>query len=205
LNAKINEEREINVNLPLDYFDKEFAGKNILFKGFVKEIKEKRLPPLDNEFAKLFKCDSLEKLKEEARIIIEEDKKRKYKEDAKMKIVKELLKSAKFEIPSSLVKKEYEYLLKVYKNKENDEALYEYAKERVKLHLLLYEIAKVENLIAENEEVEKVIKSIISQPNIDKEKKKVLLSQRGRENIKYDLTLEKTLEFLFNKACIIEK
>ena len=49
---KINEEKDINVKFPEEYFSKDLAGKDATFKVKLHEIKEKKLPELDDEFAK---------------------------------------------------------------------------------------------------------------------------------------------------------
>ena len=49
--AELNKETEVNVTFPEDYHATELAGKPAVFKCTVKEIKEKQLPDLDDEFA----------------------------------------------------------------------------------------------------------------------------------------------------------
>ena len=51
IGKKIGEECEVNVTFPEDYHATELAGKPAVFKCTVKEIKEKQLPDLDDEFA----------------------------------------------------------------------------------------------------------------------------------------------------------
>ena len=52
IGMKIDEEKDINVKFPEEYFSKELAGKDATFKVKVHEIKKKELPELDDEFAK---------------------------------------------------------------------------------------------------------------------------------------------------------
>ena len=52
LGASKGEEREIQVAFPLDYGNKNLAGKKATFQVAVKDIKEKVLPELNDEFAK---------------------------------------------------------------------------------------------------------------------------------------------------------
>src|SRR4030067_3875272 len=64
IGLKLEEEKEIEVPFPEDYGYKKWAGKTISFLVRIKEIKEKILPPLDDEFAKdLGDYSSLEDLK----------------------------------------------------------------------------------------------------------------------------------------------
>ena len=63
LTAEINKEREVNVRFPADYAQKQWANKEAVFLVTVKEIKEKKLPNLDDDFAKDLGLTSLEDLK----------------------------------------------------------------------------------------------------------------------------------------------
>jgi trigger factor len=62
------EEKEIEVTFPEDYGYKKWAGKAVSFHVKIKEVKEKILPPLDDEFAKdLGDFSSLEELRAKLR------------------------------------------------------------------------------------------------------------------------------------------
>lgn len=75
--AKLNEETEVNVTFPEDYQAEELAGKPALFKVTVKEIKEKELPDLDDEFAsEVSEFDTLEEYKADVKTKIGEKRSR---------------------------------------------------------------------------------------------------------------------------------
>ena len=64
IGTKIDEEKDINVKFPEEYFSKELAGKDATFKVKVHAIKKKELPKLDDEFAKeASEFDTLKELK----------------------------------------------------------------------------------------------------------------------------------------------
>ena len=66
IGMKIDEEKDINVKFPDEYFSKDLAGKDATFKVKVHEIKKKELPKLDDEFAKdVSEFDTLKELKED--------------------------------------------------------------------------------------------------------------------------------------------
>lgn len=61
---KLDEEKDITVTFPEDYFSKELAGKPAVFKVKLHEIKKKELPKIDDEFAKdVSEFDTLDELK----------------------------------------------------------------------------------------------------------------------------------------------
>lgn len=67
MGAKVGEVREIELKFADDYPDKDIAGKPILMQVEVKEIKEKKLPEINDDFAKDLGFENTEVLKEEAR------------------------------------------------------------------------------------------------------------------------------------------
>ena len=65
IGMNIDEEKEIKVKFPDEYFSKDLAGKDATFKVKLHEIKKKELPELDDEFAKdVSEFDTLQQLKE---------------------------------------------------------------------------------------------------------------------------------------------
>ena len=91
IGMKIDEEKEINVTFPEEYFSKDLAGKEAMFKVKLHEIKKKELPTLDDEFAKdVSEFDTLEELKKSIKEKLEEQNtsRAKYEtEDAAIKAV----------------------------------------------------------------------------------------------------------------------
>ena len=64
IGMKLDEEKDIHVTFPEDYFSKDLAGKDAVFKVKLHEIKKKELPKIDDEFAKdVSEFDTLEELK----------------------------------------------------------------------------------------------------------------------------------------------
>lgn len=71
---KIDEEKEIKVTFPKEYFSKDLAGKEATFKVKLHEIKKKELPNLDDEFAKdVSEFDTLKELEASIKERLEKD------------------------------------------------------------------------------------------------------------------------------------
>ena len=71
---KSGETKSISVTFPEEYHEKKFAGKEVIFSVTVKDIKEKKLPEMDENFIKNFdKYNSLEDLKNDVRKSLEEE------------------------------------------------------------------------------------------------------------------------------------
>ena len=113
IGMKIDEEKDINVKFPEEYFSKDLAGKDATFKVKVHEIKKKELPELDDEFAKdVSEFDTIEELKNSTKqkLINENVQKAKYeKEDAVMKVVTDEM---KVDIPAGMVEVEIDNMVK---------------------------------------------------------------------------------------------
>ena len=113
IGMKIDEEKDINVKFPDEYFSKDLAGKDATFKVKLHEIKKKELPKLDDEFAKdVSEFDTLKELKTS----IKEKKQKQNDEKAKYEtqdaIIKEVCKNMKVEIPSGMIEMEVENMMK---------------------------------------------------------------------------------------------
>ena len=89
IGMKIDETKEINVKFPEEYFSKDLAGKDAMFKVTLHEIKEKELPALDDEFAKdVSEFETLAELKADIKSKKEEANSNKAKGELEEAVVK---------------------------------------------------------------------------------------------------------------------
>ncbi len=109
---KLEETKDITVDLPEDFPRKAIAGKTVLFHVTVKEAKEKILPVLDDDFAKdLGEYETLEALKEKIKADLETMLKNQTERELEVQIVDALLKENTFEVPESMVEAEIDSFL----------------------------------------------------------------------------------------------
>ncbi|MDD5258527.1 MAG: trigger factor [bacterium] len=109
---KKGEQKEIKLTMPADFKRKELAGKEVTVKIAIKEIKEKKLPELNNEFVKeLGENITLAELKERIRKNITAQEEARIKENVKEQIVNSLLAAHEFSLPNVLVEKQVDYLV----------------------------------------------------------------------------------------------
>ena len=113
IGMKIDEEKDINVKFPEEYFSKNLAGKDATFKVKVHEIKKKELPELDDEFAKdVSEFDTLKELKNS----IKEKKQKQNDERAKYEtqdaVIKAVCENIKVDIPSGMIETEVDNMIK---------------------------------------------------------------------------------------------
>ena len=102
--AKPGEERQVTVTFPDDYQAEHLAGKDALFDVAVKEVKEKRVPELDDEFAlEAGGYDTLEELKQELRERIRQVEEQAIESEFRQAVVDAAAREAKLEIPHDLI------------------------------------------------------------------------------------------------------
>jgi trigger factor len=218
--AKAGDEKEVKIKYPQDYPNKKLAGKNIIFKTKVNEIKEKELPELNDDFAKDLGCENLEDLKSKVKESIESEEKRRQNNDVEKQIIEYLTQNNKFEVPQSLVAQQQETLIEkmkeyfakqglpkdyIEKQAEKDkEKFKEEAEKNVRLSYILNAVFTGENLA-------------VTDSDIEEEKQKMIDSNPGRaeavekyfaerkDSISLSIKETKLFKFLTDNAKITEE
>jgi len=219
--ATIGNEVDVNVTFPEDYRAEELAGKPALFKVTVKEIKEKELLPLDDEFAKdVSEFETLDELKEDIKKRKTEEAERMAKHEYENNVIKKVVENAQVDIPEVMIDNQvesmindFDYQLRYqgldlesymkYMNisyEQIKESYRETAKDRVKTQLVLEAITKAENIEVTEEELQEEIEKTAKQYNQDVEKFKKSLRERDIEYIKEGLEVQKTIDFLVSNS-----
>ena len=217
LGLKVNQVNEFSVNYPKEHKNKKLAGKNIAYSIKIISIKEKKLPALDDEFAKeLGEFQNMKELKAQLKKELKASKENIAQRDLAEEIVKTISDRANFELPEILVEEEALALVRrslatqpqhIQKalTREDVEKLKEdmkdKARQNLKNHILLKKIAENENLNISEKDVEDEVVNIAKANNVPLEK--------ARENIQKDelrdtLLLRKTVDFLVENAIIKE-
>ena len=224
IGMKIDDEKDVNVKFPEDYFSKDLAGKDATFKVKVHEIKKKELPELDDEFAKdVSEFDTLEELKNsiKQRLINENAQKAKYeKEDAVMKVVTSEMKA---DIPEGMVEVEIDNMVKDMEKRMSYQGLKleQYLKmlnkteadfrkefepqaiEAIKSRLALEAIIKNEKIEASEREVKDKLEEMAK--NYGKTAEELEKNDNIKEYIKQGIENEKAIEFLVQNAKEVAK
>lgn len=220
IGLKPEEEKEMEVSFPEDYGYKKWAGKTISFRVKIKEIKEKILPPLDDEFPKDFgDYASLEEFKKKLKEDLTKEKEAILKKHLKDQIVDRLLEAHPFEVPESLVKAQAKALVSDMKlrlatqgmglkdlnlsEEKLEEDYRELSQKLVRTFLILEKIASQEGIDVTNEEIEQRLKEISERTRQPLEAVKRLYESRQLiPELKAEILNEKTLNFLLEKAQI---
>ena len=221
IGMKIDEERDINVKFPEEYFSKDLAGKDATFKVKLHEIKKKELPELDDEFAKdVSEFDTLDELKKSIKEKIEEENKNKEKYETEEEAIKTVCENTEIDIPSGMIELEIDNMIKdiearlSYQGLKLEQYLQmmgktesemrtefeEQAKRSVKSRLVLEAIATAEDTLPTDEEVTEKIKEMAKQYNRDE--KELLENEQLKSYLADSMKTEKAIDFIVKNAKI---
>jgi len=215
--ARCNEEREIEITFSEDHKERELAGKRAVFQVKVREIREKVLPPLDDEFAKDVGSESLKDLEKKIRGELEEEKRRQINRELENQILDFIIEKNAFEVPRSMVDRRVDTLIQelelnlAYRGVEfkasglDEGQLREQYRNRaireVKSGLILKRVAELEKVDVAEEEIDERFEEIARRTNQTRSQVEAYYSKNNLvENLKAQLLEEKTLQFLLKKA-----
>ena len=216
----LEEEKEIEVPFPEDYGYKKWAGKTVPFLVKVKEIKEKVLPPLDDEFAKdLGDYASLENLRAKLKEEIEKEKELMLDRQLKDQMIEQLIQANSFEIPESMVVEQAKALVSDTKlrlagqgialknlnipEEKLQEDYREVAQKQVRTYLILEKIAAQEGITVTDEEADERLQSISERTHQKFDVVKRYYEKNGLiPELKAGILTDKTLSYLLEKANI---
>jgi trigger factor len=211
--AKAGDKKTVNVDFPADFVTKELSGKKGVFEVEIAEVKEKISPPIDDELAKKFGAENLEKLRAGVRVDLENELRHSQRKAVHRQIIDALLGGANFDLPETAVAHEtrnvvYNIVQENSKRgvprelieKQKDEiytAAARSAKERVRLAFLIQRIAEQEKISVSQEEVLQRVQSLSAAYQIPPDQFIKDLQKRNGINELYDqIAHEKVLEFL---------
>ncbi len=221
LGCSAGDEKEIKILVPIDAEDKEIAGKEIIYKVKVIEIKEKELPEFNEDFLKTignykslddFKKVMKEKLKEQAKIFS--------KNNYERELIEKVAEACEVKVPKVLIEKEVEYMMKSLEDdlKAKDLSLQDYyksiktdeekvkkeyeivAEKRIKQELVLDKISQAEKIQVTEKEVKDKIKTIAKEMKQDPLKVEATFKKNNNlDGLEESIKREKIIDFLSKK------
>ena len=209
IGMKKEEEKDITVTFPKDYFSKDLAGKEAVFKVKLHEIKEKELPTVDDEFAKdVSEFDTLEELKKSIREKLEEENTRRAKYETEEAAIKAVCDATEIDIPSGMIEseidnmvKEVEYLQMLNKTEADFRKEYEeQAKENVKSRLVLEAVAKDAKIEVAEDEIASKIKEMAE--TYGRKEEDLKLNETLKRYLEQSMKEEKAIQFIIDNAKI---
>ncbi|MCD6193413.1 MAG: trigger factor [Candidatus Aminicenantes bacterium] len=216
LGKKVGETATFTVSYPADSPYRRLAGKNIEYHLKIEGIKEKKVPEINNEFAReLGDFQNLADLKKKIKEELSEAKQEEARRATEEELVKKILEKTQLEVPQSVLEKEQVALLRRWLserpqqpiNQEEYEKLQKKAREEaeqsLRKQLLLTRIAREEKIELTEEELNEELRKIGQKNNLTPSQVQQILENQGRwEEMKHSLLLRKTIDFLMDSVII---
>ena len=221
IGAEIDKETEIHVTFPEDYQAEDLKGKDAVFKCTIREIREKELPELDDEFAgEVSEFDTLEEYKADVRAKLTETKEKEAKNLREEAVVEAIVKDSDMEIPEAMVETRQkqmvdEFMQSITMQGLTPEQYYQFtgasrerliaqvkpqAEKRIRARLVLEAIAKAENITASEEDYEDELKVMAEAYQMEVDKVREMLPEKNAAQIKEDIAVRKAAEFAVANA-----
>ncbi len=215
-----NEEKNIEVNFPDNYFKEEMAGRKVIFRVRVKEIKNMRLPEIDDAFAEGLGAKSLKELKDKLRENLIRLEEYRAEESMKEQIIDRLIEKNQVPVPNALVERQLDYLVSKMKSYfqnhgvtskdigADEEVLRKkyrnLAEKQVRSALIFTRIAEKENIRIQSDEIEKEIEETIRSTK-EKEEEVKKYFYENIDQIAGKMRENKVFDFLIKNAKIINE
>ena len=221
IGMNIGEEKEINVTFPEEYHAEELKGKPATFKVSVKEIKEKQLPELDDDFAQdVSDFDTLAEYKEDLKKTISVRKENEAKAKKEDEAIAKIVETSKMDIPEAMINTQVNRMVEDFAQRLQSQGLsmeqyMQYvggspeqfmetmkpeATTRIKNSLVLEAVAEAEKIEVTEADIDAEIEKMASMYNMEVEKVKEFIGDTEKDQIKKDLAVQKAAELLGSKA-----
>ena len=221
IGMNIGDEKEINVTFPEEYHVDELKGKPAMFKVSVKEIKEKQLPELNDEFAQdVSDFDTLAEYKDDLKKKIAERKESEAKAKKESEAIEKVVEAAKMDIPQAMIDTQVNRMLEDFAMRLQQQGLsveqyFQYtgmtadkimeemkpeAVKRIKNSLVLEAVAKAENIEVSEEEFEAELQKMADMYKMEIEKIKEFMQDAEAKQMKDDIAIQKAVELIVSSA-----
>ncbi len=223
IGAKAGETATFKMTYEKDYKDQNLAGKEAEYTVDLREVKEKKLPEWNEEFAKEFGYDSLSDFEAKSKERISKTKKEESENLLRNSMIEKLIEKNTFDVPQALVYSQIRALADDYANELkrygfNDQMVQsaimsqledfkKRAETQVRAGILLDAIAKKEKIEAKEADLQAELEQMAAQFGTDAESLKVRFAGNPREksNFEYRVREELTIRFILGAAKIKEK
>jgi trigger factor len=218
--SNVGDHKDFDVNYPADYPDAKLAGKLFHYSVDVLGIKTKKLPELNDEFAKdVSDATSLDELKTKIKESLEHERDHRQKDLQREKVIGELVKLHDFPVPETLVEHQMDVRLErvvrslaqqgvdpravnvdwvTLRKRQEDRA-----KDDVKAELVIDRIATEEKIDVTDEEVDHELEHMAGHSGESAEVLRARLTKQGAlDRMKAKLRSDKTIDWLAQNASV---
>tara|TARA_B100001123_G_scaffold446845_2_gene602505 strand:+ start:2644 stop:3975 length:1332 start_codon:yes stop_codon:yes gene_type:complete len=217
---KKGDEKEITLNFPDDFRVEGLQGKSVQYKVNITEVREKKLPEMDEEFLKSMSVESEKELKENVLNDLTNRKEQESNQIKREQIMNFLAEKSTFAIPQSAVDGESTRILQgmLQQQAQSQEALEnpeitqlemqdrakEEAEKRVQINLILNKIAELEEIKPEDQDFQAMIyqEAMYTQQKPEQIAKDLRKDQGRLRSMHESILINKTLDFLTEQSTV---
>ena len=221
IGAEIGKETDVNVTFPEEYQAEELAGKAAVFKCTVKEIKEKQLPELDDEFAsEVSEFDTLAEYKEDVKKNLADRKEADAKNAKEDAVIEAIIADAQMDIPDAMLETQQRQMVEDFAQRIQSQGLSmeQYmqftgltpatlleqvkpqALKRIQSRLVLEAVVAAEKIEASEADFEEEVKTMAQAYQMEEDKVKELLGENGKKQVMEDICIKKAVDFVVENA-----
>ena len=211
------DEVEVNVTFPEQYQAAELAGKPAVFKVKINEIRAKELPELNDEFVQdVSEFDTVAEYREDVKKKLQERKDNAAKGTKEDEAIQKIIDKSKMEIPEAMIDMQAQSMIDEFAQRiaaqgmsfdqylqfsgmtidKLKEQVRPEALQRIQSSLVLEQIAKEENIVASDEDVDAEIEKMASMYGMKAEDLKNYMGDSEKESMKRDIAVKKAVEFV---------
>ena len=214
----VGEACDVNVTFPEDYHAKELAGKPVVFKVKINDIREKEVPALDDDFVKEVSetADTVDEYKAEIRANLEKAADSRAENAFENEVVETICENAETDIPAAMIEDQLDstmrememqmayqgirmddYMKYTGQTREQLRDMYrQQATDQVKTRLVVDAIRKAENITATDEEIDAEMQQYADRRKQSLEDFKASLTDADKTGFADAAATRKTFEFL---------
>ena len=221
IGMNIGEEKEINVTFPEEYHAEELKGKPATFKVSVKEIKEKQLPELDDDFAQdVSDFDTLAEYKEDLKKTISVRKENEAKAKKEDEAIAKIVETSKMDIPEAMINTQVNRMVEDFAQRLQQQGLsidqyFQYtgmtadkiveemkpeAVKRIQTRLVLEAVAKAEDIQVSDEEFDAELQKMADMYKMELSQIKEFMGEFEGKQIRSDIAIQKAVDLIVNST-----
>ena len=221
IGMNIGDEKEINVTFPEDYHAEELKGKPATFKVSVKEIKEKQLPDIDDDFAQdVSDFDTLDEYKADLKKKIAERKEAEAKRKKETEAIEKIVADSKMDIPQAMIDTQVTRMAEDFAQRLQQQGLslemyFKYtgltaekilddmkpeAVKRIQNSLVLEAVAKAENIQVSDDEFNAELSKMADMYKMEVDKIKEFMGESEEKQMRDDIAIQKAVDLIVSSA-----
>ena len=221
IGMNIGDEKEINVTFPEDYHAEELKGKPATFKVSVKEIKEKQLPDIDDDFAQdVSDFDTLDEYKADLKKKIAERKEAEAKKQKETEAIEKIVADSKMDIPQAMIDTQVTRMAEDFAQRLQQQGLslemyFKYtgltaekilddmkpeAVKRIQNSLVIEAVAKAENIQVSDDEFNAELSKMAEMYKMEVDKIKEFMGESEEKQMRDDIAIQKAVDLIVSSA-----